>query len=148
MDKLHKKKVAQVLKNIPYKLLDKCVYFCYYNYNVKVILDGYPFKPPVVFLNNKCISYYESPYRLVKKYEHVHKLCLCCSSISNMQNWNINPEFSDQIEIKAFDSEKQLEKKEDSYWYSGYYGHKSKSLRISYKTNSSKIKTILKILNN
>ena len=98
MDKLHKKKVAQVLKNIPYKILGNCVYFCYYNYNVKVILDGYPFKPPVVFLNNKCISYYESPYRLVKKYEHVHKLCLCCSSISNMQNWNINHTFIDIIE--------------------------------------------------
>ena len=65
-----------------------------------------------------------------------------------IQNWNINPEFSDQIEIKAFDLEKQLKKKKDFFWYSGYYGHKSKSLRISYKTNSSKIKTVLKILNN
>ena len=65
-----------------------------------------------------------------------------------IQNWNINPAVAHKIEIKAFDTDKQLEMKEDFFWYSSYYGQKSPSSHIYFETKSSKIKTILKILNN
>ena len=65
-----------------------------------------------------------------------------------IQNWNINPEVAHKIEIKAFDIDKQLEKKQNSFWYSRYYGQKSPSTHISFETKSSKIKTTIKILNN
>jgi hypothetical protein len=62
-----------------------------------------------------------------------------------IQNWNINPLVIKRIEIKAYDFDKELLKKEDRFWCSEYYGHRKNSLRISFQSKSSFIKTIIKI---
>ncbi len=64
-----------------------------------------------------------------------------------IQYWNINPIVADKIEIKAFDiNNKELEVKEETLWYSGYYGVKTPSLRKSFETTSPTIKTTITIL--
>ncbi len=63
-----------------------------------------------------------------------------------IQYWNVNPDVADQIEIKAFSLDKELMKKEDTLWYSGYYGVKTPSLQTSFETTFPKIKTTITIL--
>ncbi|MEP0266473.1 heparinase II/III family protein [Dokdonia sp.] len=63
-----------------------------------------------------------------------------------IQYWNSNPILADQIRIKAYSGDKELTKKEETLWYSGYYGVKTPSLRTSFETTSPKIKTTITIL--
>lgn len=64
-----------------------------------------------------------------------------------IQYWNINPVVVSKMDIKAFDTNSHaLEVKEETLWYSGYYGVKTPSVRKSFATNSPTIKTVLTIL--
>lgn len=63
-----------------------------------------------------------------------------------IQYWNINPDVADKLKITAFDQHNQLMPKDENLWYSGYYGVKTSSLRTSFETTSSKIKTTITIL--
>ena len=66
------------------------VSFTYLNKDVYVLLDKcYPFRCPVVFYNNQCISYRINsiPKRLLQEYIQKNS-CLCCSSITCPDNWS------------------------------------------------------------
>ncbi len=64
-----------------------------------------------------------------------------------IQYWNVNPIVADKIAVKAFDDKnKELIAKEDTLWYSVYYGVKTPSIRTSFETTAPKIKTIITIL--
>jgi hypothetical protein len=62
------------------------------------------------------------------------------------QYWHINPEYKNQIHIEAYDNNQQkllpiIEEK----WYSGYYGVKEKSIRLTFATTTSKFQTKISI---
>jgi len=62
------------------------------------------------------------------------------------QYWHINPKFQDTITIDTFDSNNQkLEPLVEEKWFSGYYGVKEKSIRLTFATNNNKFKTTIKI---
>lgn len=62
------------------------------------------------------------------------------------QYWHINPEFQKNIKIETFDSDNnELEPLIEEKWFSGYYGVKEKSLRLTFATNKEGFKTTINI---
>ncbi|WP_044401353.1 heparinase II/III family protein [Lacinutrix sp. Hel_I_90] len=60
------------------------------------------------------------------------------------QYWHINPEFHDSIIIESFDADNhKLEPIIEEKWFSGYYGIKEKSIRVTFVTAKSSFKTTI-----
>jgi hypothetical protein len=60
--------------------------------------------------------------------------------------WHINPEMLDRLKIECTDFNGNiLEPIFEEKWYSGYYGKKTPSKRISFKTHSTGFKTIISL---
>ena len=68
------------------------------------------------------------------------------NGITKYQYWHINPEFKNTIKIEAFDVDnREIEPLVEEKWFSGYYGVKEKSIRLTFATNKSSFKTTIKI---
>ncbi len=63
------------------------------------------------------------------------------------QYWHLNPNFLEKIKIKSFDqNNNEIKPKFEEKWYSGYYGTKEKSIRITFKTNTNNFITKIKVI--
>lgn len=62
------------------------------------------------------------------------------------QYWHINPKLQNSITIDTFDADNlKLEPFVEDKWFSGYYGVKEKSIRLTFATNKGSFKTTIKI---
>ncbi|MFK7747162.1 MAG: alginate lyase family protein [Kordia sp.] len=62
------------------------------------------------------------------------------------QYWHVHPDYFDKVNIITKDDQGNiLEPLVEEKWFSGYYGIKEKSLRITFKTNRSSLNTSIEI---
>lgn len=62
------------------------------------------------------------------------------------QYWQINPDFKDKLKIEAFDADNlKIEPLIEEKWFSGYYGVKEKSIRLTFATKTNTFNTEIKI---
>lgn len=63
------------------------------------------------------------------------------------QHFQLNPAFAKAVSIKAADSNgTELIAQKEEKWYSGYYGTKEKSIKLTFASNADQITTQIKIL--
>jgi len=63
------------------------------------------------------------------------------------QHWHINPEVQEQLVFNAIDCNGiNLIPEIQNSWHSSYYGHKEKSIKMTFSTSTSSITTNIKIL--
>lgn len=62
------------------------------------------------------------------------------------QYWHINPSYKNTITIETFDADNnKLDPLIEEKWFSGYYGVKEKSIRLTFASNKGSFKTLIKI---
>ena len=67
------------------------------------------------------------------------------TNVESYQYWHINPELYNLITIKSKDKNGVIEPTIEEKWYSGYYGVKEKSIRLTFATNTNRFNTQIKI---
>ena len=92
MKPLSLKRINRDLENHEYNINENnIVNFHYNNYNIAFYLnEDYPFKPPVLYLNNKLLSYryYYFPPKILKLYIESGRDCPCCYNLSCHNQWS------------------------------------------------------------
>ena len=62
------------------------------------------------------------------------------------QYWHLHPDYANAIKITAVDKKGEiLEPLIEEKWYSGYYGLKEKSIRLTFETQTNKLNTTIRI---
>jgi len=91
-------------------------------------------------------------HRIVKKYisENVWEVTDTVTNTESLclyQYWHLNPDVIDRVEILTLDENGTLlDPLIEEKWYSGYYGIKEKSIRMTYRTFGSRFVTKIKII--
>lgn len=63
------------------------------------------------------------------------------------QFWHVNPQLEDRLLITSFDNNgRRVEPVREEKWYSGYYGEKERSIRLTFTTETNSFKTDIEIL--